>query len=95
MALPDVADIQAFIDQIKVWYNNDERGFATYFDAAVANVKPIPEGTDPAVIFDWQGATVDTLCAFFQERNGSFLYSHARYLSPLPCPCIWPGGRIS
>lgn len=67
MARPNAQDIQPFIDQIQTWYDTDDRGFATYFDAAVANVKPIPEGTDPAVIFDWQGATVETLCDFFKE----------------------------
>ena len=67
MALPNIEDIQPFIQQIRTWYDTDARGFATFFDAAVENVKPIPEETDPDVIFDWENATIDTLCAFFEE----------------------------
>lgn len=66
MALPNVNDIQWFIDQIRGWYDTDDRGFRTYFDAAIENVKPIPEDTDPDVIYDWQGKTIGDLCAFFQ-----------------------------
>lgn len=67
MALPNKEDIQPFISQIRTWYKNDDTGFRTFFDAAVENVKPIPEGTDESVHKDWKRATIDTLCAFFEE----------------------------
>ncbi|RQH17878.1 hypothetical protein [Okeania hirsuta] len=67
MALPNKEDIQPFIDQIRTWYSTDDTGFKTFFDAAVENVKPIPEGIDESVKKDWQGATIQTLCEFFQE----------------------------
>ncbi|NEQ96839.1 MAG: phosphatidylserine decarboxylase [Cyanothece sp. SIO2G6] len=57
----------AFIEQIQGWYSTDYRGFRTYFDAAVENVKPRPEETDDDVWKDWSGAGIDELCAFFEE----------------------------
>lgn len=67
MTLPNKEDIQPFIQQIRNWYDTDDTGFRTFFDAAVENVKPIPEGIDESIKKDWQGATIDTLCAFFEE----------------------------
>lgn len=43
------------------------QGFQTLFHEAIANVKPIPEGTDPGVIHDWTDATIDALCGFFTD----------------------------
>ena len=67
MALPNKENIQPFIWQIRTWYKEDDTGFRTLFDAAVENVKPIPEGTDETVKMDWKGATIETLCTFFEE----------------------------
>ncbi|NEP46965.1 MAG: hypothetical protein F6K35_50390, partial [Okeania sp. SIO2H7] len=64
---PTNPEFQAFLTQVRGYYTNDTQGFATYFNAAVENLKPIPEGTDPDVIFDWTGATIDTLINFLTD----------------------------
>ncbi|NKC12401.1 MAG: hypothetical protein GKR94_09410 [Gammaproteobacteria bacterium] len=52
---------------MRQWYSDDYRGFQTYFDAAVENVKSIPEDTDEDVKYDWKDKGIDDLCAFFEE----------------------------
>lgn len=62
-----VETIDDFINLIKTWYNENYNGFADKYNAAVKNVQPIPEGTDPSVIQDWKNASIDDLCTFFNE----------------------------
>ena len=49
------------------WYAENYHGFADKYNAATANVNPIPEGTDPSVVHHWKNATVDDLCTFFRN----------------------------
>jgi len=62
-----IASIEEFTEQIKDWYACDYRGFKTLFDAAVANVQPIPEGQKPKVVYDWRNKGIDDLCRFFAD----------------------------
>jgi phosphatidylserine decarboxylase len=52
---------------IKDWYEVNFNGFKDKYNAAVKNVKPIPEDTDPIVIHNWKDATIDDLCNFFND----------------------------
>ncbi|ETW95004.1 MAG: hypothetical protein ETSY1_32435, partial [Candidatus Entotheonella factor] len=63
----DIDTIDGFTDQLKEWYQNDYKGFKTLFDAAVANVQPIPEGQDPKVVYDWKDKSIGDLCQFFKD----------------------------
>lgn len=65
--MADVTTIDQFILELRDWYAKNTDYFRTKFDAAVAGVRPIPEGQDPSVVFDWSSATIDTLCDFLQE----------------------------
>lgn len=69
-----VTTIDEFVALIQNWYKNNTKinpdfpiGFKDMFDSAVSGVNPIPSGTDPSVIYNWQNATIDTLCSFFKE----------------------------
>ncbi len=62
-----VETINEFIELIKTWYSENYNGFADKYNAAVANVQPIPVGTDPTVIHDWKNADIDNLCNFFND----------------------------
>ncbi|MES0836738.1 phosphatidylserine decarboxylase [Nocardiopsis tropica] len=61
-----IETIDDFTDLLQRWYAADHEGFATMFDAAVKNVKPIPEGTGSEVRHDWRNSTIDDLCDFFR-----------------------------
>jgi phosphatidylserine decarboxylase len=58
--------IQEFKVQIKYWYEHDPV-FAYQFHEAINNVTPIPEGTDPDIIYDWRDKTIYDLCNFFDD----------------------------
>lgn len=60
-------DLNTFIARIRDWYAEDEKGFATLFDEAIANVVPFPEDTPANVQYDWRDNTIDDLCNFFEE----------------------------
>jgi len=62
-----INSIEQFTDLITSWYKENYHGFADKYNAAVVNVKPIPEGTDPSVMHDWKNATIDDLCDFFHN----------------------------
>lgn len=61
-----VSSIDDFVIMLKEWYTDDVNGFATSYNAAVANVTPIPVGTDPSVVQQWKNASIDDLCNFFK-----------------------------
>ncbi|WP_299276441.1 phosphatidylserine decarboxylase [uncultured Psychroserpens sp.] len=61
-----VSTIDEFIEMIQKWYADNTKDFATLYDTAVANITPIPEGTDPSVIQHWKDASIDDLCNFFK-----------------------------
>jgi len=61
-----ITPLDEFTRQLKKWYKQDHKGFKTMFDAAVANVQPIPEGQGPSVIYDWKDKGIDDLCQFFR-----------------------------
>ncbi len=65
--MTQVTTIEQLEAEIRDWYANNTDGFKTKYDAAVAGVKPIPEGQDPSNVFDWTNATIDTLCDFLLE----------------------------
>lgn len=54
------ATIGEFINLIAQWHNDNYQGFTDKFEAAVNNVKPIPDGPNP-----WEKATIADLCEFF------------------------------
>jgi len=62
-----VRSIEEFRKRVLTWYGSDHRGFRTLFDKAIDNVRPIPEGTDPDVGYDWHGKSIEDLCDFFAE----------------------------
>ncbi|MBP0017028.1 MAG: phosphatidylserine decarboxylase [Cyanobacteria bacterium SBLK] len=59
--------IKEFTARVRQWYRDDYRGFRTFFDAAIENVKPIPEDTDRDIRYDWRNKSIDDLCSFFDE----------------------------
>ncbi len=59
--------INEFTTQLEMWYNSDYKGFKTLFDAAVANVQPIPKCQKPSVVYDWKNRGIDNLCQFFTD----------------------------
>ncbi|NEP02912.1 MAG: phosphatidylserine decarboxylase [Symploca sp. SIO2E9] len=70
-----VTTIEEFTALITEWYNTDDRGFKTYFDASLENVKPVPDATDEELqdglnpdhpYYDWTGKTITDLCTFFE-----------------------------
>ncbi|NEO90211.1 MAG: phosphatidylserine decarboxylase [Moorea sp. SIO3G5] len=69
---PENPEFQQFLANINLWYTEDTKGFQTYFDAAVENVKPIPEeiledDPDGTYTYDWRNKTIDDLCQFFTD----------------------------
>ena len=65
-----VKTIEDFIAMLTVWHKENYHGFNDKFNAAVSGVRPIPEGTDPSVIYDWKDADFDRLCSFFKDWYG-------------------------
>jgi phosphatidylserine decarboxylase len=63
----EINTIEDFIKELKYWYDHDTDGFKKLFDDAIANVKPIPEGQDPRVVYDWKNKGINDLCDFFLE----------------------------
>jgi len=63
----EIKTINEFIAELKNWYETDYQGFKTLFDKAIANVKPIPEGQDPSVIYVWKDKEINDLCDFFLD----------------------------
>lgn len=63
----EVKSMKDFINQLHAWYDSDYKGFKTSYDAAVANVNPIPAGTDPKVMYDWKNKGIKDLCKFFED----------------------------
>lgn len=70
-----VTTIEEFTALITQWYTDDYKGFQTYFDASVENVKPIPDATDAELndpfnpdhpYYDWTGKGIADLCTFFE-----------------------------
>ncbi len=63
----DPKTIEDLKGRIKSWYAYNYKGFRDGFDAAVAGLKPPACFRDDPVYMDWQHATEDTLCDFFEE----------------------------
>ena len=63
----DIATIGEFTKLLRYWYETDHEGFATMFDAAIENVKPLPEEAEAEVRYDWRNRTIDDLCQFFRD----------------------------
>lgn len=61
----NIETLDDFINMLNEWYSENYHGFADKFNNAVANVNPIPEGTDPSVIYNWSNATIEDLSNFF------------------------------
>ncbi|ASU84283.1 phosphatidylserine decarboxylase [Nocardiopsis gilva YIM 90087] len=61
------ATIDDFIEKIRRWYEEDYQGFRTMYDAAVENVKPLPDDTPDEVSYDWRNNTIEDLCNFFRS----------------------------
>ncbi|MFD5319981.1 phosphatidylserine decarboxylase [Streptomyces sp. NPDC127098] len=59
--------LDEFLGRVRRWYGEDRDGFATMYDAAIANVVPYPEDTPPEARYDWRGRSIEDLCDFFRE----------------------------
>ena len=62
--------IDNFIDLVENWYYEDYKGFRTLYNYAIENVKSIPVGTNPDIIYLWNNPYVDrleNLTKFFKE----------------------------
>lgn len=64
---PHSATIEKFVENVRKLYNDGTGDFKAKFDAAIKGVQPRPQGTEDKVWKDWQGASIDTLCNFFEE----------------------------
>ncbi len=62
-----IASMDEFVQELGEWYESDHKDFKTLFDAAVANVQPIPKGQDPDVVYDWKDKGIADLCQFFVD----------------------------
>ncbi|MFB4193908.1 phosphatidylserine decarboxylase [Streptomyces carpaticus] len=60
-------ELTAFLTRIREWYATDHQGFATLFDAAIANIVAYPADTPEQIRYDWRGKSIDDLCDFFAE----------------------------
>ncbi len=63
-----VNNMNDFITFIQDCYNENAFGFKTLYLQAIANVNPIPPGTDPTVVYYWnvpEDQALSNLCDFF------------------------------